>query len=87
MAASVDDVNGMIYQIASATGKQQPATAAEVARNIERIAQLSANPRPRPGLGAGRRGTVGRGARASNSGWEATTSPTWGWSGPRMPCA
>jgi phosphate/phosphite/phosphonate ABC transporter binding protein len=41
VAASVDDVNGMIHQIASAT-EQQSATVKEIARNVERIALLSA---------------------------------------------
>jgi phosphate/phosphite/phosphonate ABC transporter binding protein len=40
VAASVDDVNGMIHQIASAT-EEQSATMAEVARNVERIAALA----------------------------------------------
>ena len=40
VAASVDDVNGMIHQIASAT-EQQSATVSEIARNVERIAHLS----------------------------------------------
>ena len=40
VAASVDDVNGMIHQIASAT-EQQSATVDEIARNVEHIALLS----------------------------------------------
>jgi phosphate/phosphite/phosphonate ABC transporter binding protein len=46
VAANVDNVNGMIHQIASAT-EQQSATVAEVARNIERIARLSTETRQR----------------------------------------
>jgi phosphate/phosphite/phosphonate ABC transporter binding protein len=40
VAHSVDDVNGMIHQIASAT-EEQSATVTEIARNVARIAQLS----------------------------------------------
>jgi methyl-accepting chemotaxis protein len=40
VAHSVDDVNGMIHQIASAT-EEQSATVAEIARNVEHIARLS----------------------------------------------
>jgi phosphate/phosphite/phosphonate ABC transporter binding protein len=46
VAASVDDVNGMIHQIASAT-EEQSATVAEIARNVERIAHLSKETRER----------------------------------------
>ena len=51
VAASIDDVNGMIHQIASAT-EQQSATVAEVARNIERIAHLSGETRARAEVSA-----------------------------------
>ncbi|HJW81149.1 MAG TPA: phosphate/phosphite/phosphonate ABC transporter substrate-binding protein [Acidiferrobacterales bacterium] len=46
VAHSVDDVNGMIHQIASAT-EEQSATVAEIARNVEHIAQLSSETQSR----------------------------------------
>ena len=46
VAASVDDLNGMIHQIASAT-EEQSATVGEIARNIERIARFSAETQER----------------------------------------
>ena len=46
VALSVDDVNGMIHQIASAT-EEQSATVVEIARNVEHIAQLSSETQSR----------------------------------------
>jgi phosphate/phosphite/phosphonate ABC transporter binding protein len=46
VALSVDDVNGMIHQIASAT-EEQSATVAEIARNVGHIAQLSSETQSR----------------------------------------